>query len=114
MTRRDREWLSDIEDAIDAVSDYVADGDLHDGVVYDACRARLMEIGEAVKHVDPISLPPSPMSRGIKLRECATSACTTITTPTSRSSNPSLSNGCRRFARQSFDSRTSVTTPNSA
>ena len=53
MTRRDQERLSDIEDAIEAISDYVANGDLHDGVVYDACRARLMEIGEAVKHIDP-------------------------------------------------------------
>ena len=53
MTRHDQEWLSDIEDAIDAIDEYVARGDLHDGVVYDACRARLMEIGEAVKHIDP-------------------------------------------------------------
>ena len=45
MTRRDQEWLSDIENAIEAISGYVADGNLHDGVVYDACRARLMEIG---------------------------------------------------------------------
>ena len=114
MTRRDQEWLSDIESAIGAISDYVADGDLHDGVVYDACRARPMEIGEAVKHVDPDLLSASPTSRGARLRECATSSCTTITTPTSRSSNPSLSNGCRLFARQSFDSRASVTTSNGA
>ena len=39
MTRRDQERLSDIEDAIQAISDYVTNGDLHDGVVYDACRA---------------------------------------------------------------------------
>ena len=52
MTRRDQEWLTDIEVAIEAISDYVANGDLHEGVVYDACRARLMEIAEAVKHVD--------------------------------------------------------------
>ena len=60
MTRRDQEWLSDIEDAIEVISNYVADGDLHDGVVYDACRARLMEIGEAVKHVDPDLLSAEP------------------------------------------------------
>ena len=60
MTRRDQEWLSDIEVAIQAISDYVADGDLHDGLVYDACRARLMEIGEAVKHVDPKLLAAEP------------------------------------------------------
>ena len=60
MTRRDQERLSDIEDAIEAISDYVANGDLHDGVVYDACRARLMEIGEAVKHIDPDLLAAEP------------------------------------------------------
>ena len=52
MTRRNQERLSDIEDAIRAIDEYLADGDLHQGVVYDACRARLMEIGEAVKHID--------------------------------------------------------------
>jgi len=52
VTRRDQERLSAIEDVIEAISDYVTNGDLHDGVVYDACRARLMEIAEAVKHVD--------------------------------------------------------------
>lgn len=60
MTRRDQERLSDIEGAIEAISDYVADGDLHDGVVYDACRARLMEIGEAVKHINPDLLAAEP------------------------------------------------------
>ena len=60
MTRRDQERLSDIEDAIQAISDYVANGDLLDGVVYDACRARLMEIGEAVKHISPDLLAAEP------------------------------------------------------
>jgi uncharacterized protein with HEPN domain len=60
VTRHDREWLSDILCAIDAISDYVAHGDLHEGVVYDACRARLMEIGEAVKHIDPELLATAP------------------------------------------------------
>jgi uncharacterized protein with HEPN domain len=53
VARSDQEWLSDIEDAIDAINEYVAEGDLHDGIVYDACRARLIEIGEAVKCIDP-------------------------------------------------------------
>ena len=68
MTRRDQEWLSDIENAIDAIIEYVGQGDLHDGVVYDACRARLMEIGEAVKHTIPIS----PASRRCRVElDCA-------------------------------------------
>lgn len=28
-------------------------GDLHDGLVYDAVRVRLIEVGEAVKSIDP-------------------------------------------------------------
>jgi uncharacterized protein with HEPN domain len=60
VTGRDQEWLSDIEDAIDAMNEYLAEGDLHDGVVYDACRVRLMEIGEAVKHIDPDILAAEP------------------------------------------------------
>ena len=60
MTRRDDEWLTDIVVAIDAIDEYVDGGDLHQGVVYDACRARLMEIGEAVKHIDPETLAREP------------------------------------------------------
>lgn len=60
MTRRDREWLSDIEDAIVAIDAYLTEGDLRQGVVYDACRVRLMEIGEAVKHLDPTLLEREP------------------------------------------------------
>ncbi|MBW4079719.1 MAG: hypothetical protein HIU84_14710 [Acidobacteria bacterium] len=60
MSRRDQQWVSDIEKAIDAISEYVAEGDLRDGVAYDACRARLMEIGEAVKHIDPDVLSAAP------------------------------------------------------
>lgn len=60
MTRRNRERLSDIEDAIEAMGAYLVDGDLHQGVVYDACRARLMEIGEAVKHIDTALLDQRP------------------------------------------------------
>jgi uncharacterized protein with HEPN domain len=58
--RRNQERLSDIEDAIGAIEEYLAEGDLHMGVVYDACRARLMEIGEAVKHIDPTLLDQRP------------------------------------------------------
>jgi hypothetical protein len=32
---------------------YLAEGSLDEGVVYDAHRARLIEIGETVKHLDP-------------------------------------------------------------
>lgn len=60
MTRHDQEWLSDIESALDAIDEYLTSGDLSQGVVYDACRARLMEIDEAVKHIDPQLLATQP------------------------------------------------------
>lgn len=49
MTRRDDARLQDIVDAIDAIRSHLSRGDLHDGLVYDAVRVRLIEIGEAVK-----------------------------------------------------------------
>ena len=48
MSRRDREWLADIGDALAAISEYLRRGTLDDGLVFDAVRLRLIEIGEAV------------------------------------------------------------------
>jgi len=53
VSRRDVTWLTDVLGAIKAISGYLSEGSLDEGVVYDACRARLIEIGEAVKHLDP-------------------------------------------------------------
>ena len=60
MSRRDAAWLTDILTAIDAADGYLARGSLDDGLVYDACRVRLIEIGEAVKHLDPELLGRAP------------------------------------------------------
>lgn len=60
MSRRDVAWLLDITAAIDAIGSYLDTGDLTQGIVYDACRARLIEIGEAVKAVDPALLASEP------------------------------------------------------
>ena len=60
MTRREGAWLVDIAEAITAVERHLAAGTLAEGVVYDACRARLIEIGEAVKHPDPVLLQSVP------------------------------------------------------
>jgi uncharacterized protein with HEPN domain len=49
VTYRDRQRLSDIQAAIDAIRSHLQRGDLADGLVYDAVRIRLLEIGEAVK-----------------------------------------------------------------
>jgi uncharacterized protein with HEPN domain len=49
VTYRDRQRLDDIVAAIDAIQSHVQRGPLSDGLVFDAVRIRLIEIGEAVK-----------------------------------------------------------------
>ncbi len=49
MSRRDAERLQDILAAIAAIESQVSRGDLSDGLIFDAVRVRLIEIGEAIK-----------------------------------------------------------------
>ena len=49
MSYRDRQRLADIQAAIDAIHSHLQRGTLADGLVFDAVRIRLLEIGEAVK-----------------------------------------------------------------
>ncbi len=49
MTYRERQRLADIQAAIDAIRSHLQRGGLSDGLVFDAVRIRLLEIGEAVK-----------------------------------------------------------------
>lgn len=60
MSRHDQEWLTDIIDAIQAIRTYQERGDLSDGLVFDAVRLRLIEIGEAVKRLGPELLESEP------------------------------------------------------
>jgi len=60
VTRHEEEWLNDILVAIDAIDEYLGIGGLQQGLIYDACRVRLMEIGEAVKHLEPALLEREP------------------------------------------------------
>ncbi|HEY5246487.1 MAG TPA: HepT-like ribonuclease domain-containing protein [Acidimicrobiales bacterium] len=53
MTRRDQERLADVLDAIAAIRSHLERGGLSDGLVFDAVRLRLIEIGEAVKGLTP-------------------------------------------------------------
>jgi uncharacterized protein with HEPN domain len=59
-SRHDDERLSDILEAIIAIRSHLAHGDLSDGLVFDAVRLRLIEIGEAVKLLDPKFLVSEP------------------------------------------------------
>jgi uncharacterized protein with HEPN domain len=49
VTRFRRQRLLDVAAALDAIDAHVARGDVSDGLVFDAVRVRLIEIGEAVK-----------------------------------------------------------------
>ena len=55
--------MADILVATDAIETYVAEGSLNQGLVYDACRVRLIEIGEAIKNIDPNLLATVPSIR---------------------------------------------------
>jgi len=56
VTRRDRDRLNDVLVAIAAIREHVQRGDLSDGLVFDAVRVRLIEIGEAVKGISDRTL----------------------------------------------------------
>jgi len=60
VSRLDSERLQDILDAIAAINSHVARGDLSDGLIFDAVRVRLIEIGEAIKAVSPELLDSEP------------------------------------------------------
>ncbi len=51
MSRSDRDRLLDVLEAAAAIDGHLARGPLSDGLVFDAVRVRLIEIGEAVKDV---------------------------------------------------------------
>ena len=46
MTYRERQRVADIQAAIDAIRSHLQRGDLSDGLVFDAVRIRLLEIGD--------------------------------------------------------------------
>lgn len=60
MSRRDAERLADILGAAAAITEHLQRGDLADGLVFDAVRVRLIEIGEAVKATDEELLRQAP------------------------------------------------------
>jgi uncharacterized protein with HEPN domain len=60
LTSSDRQRLADIQAAIDAIGSHLQRGDLSDGLVFDAVRIRLLEIGEAVKALPQSLLETQP------------------------------------------------------
>jgi uncharacterized protein with HEPN domain len=60
VSYRERQRLADIQAAIDAIRSHLRRGDLSDGLVFDAIRIRLLEIGEAVKSLPAELLDTQP------------------------------------------------------
>ncbi len=60
MSQHDDERLEDIDAAIAAIRDHLQRGDIGDGLIFDAVRVRLIEIGEAVKAISPTLLATEP------------------------------------------------------
>ena len=60
MSRPDRARLGDIRAACEAITNYVAREGTDDDLVFEAIRVRLIEIGEAVKDIDPKLLATEP------------------------------------------------------
>lgn len=72
MTRRDRERLNDVLAAISVIREHRTRGELSDGLVFDAVRVRLIEIGEAVKSLPRELLdhePAIPWAQVARLRD---------------------------------------------
>jgi uncharacterized protein with HEPN domain len=60
VTRQNASRLADIIEAVEAIQSHLTRGDLSDGLVYDAERVRLIEIGEAVKDISGPLLDSEP------------------------------------------------------
>jgi uncharacterized protein with HEPN domain len=60
VSRRDDERLADMTASAKAIASHLERGGLDDGLVFDAVRVRLIEIGEAVKDIDPDLLAHEP------------------------------------------------------
>ncbi len=58
--RSDAQRLDDVLAAAAAIESHLARGTLADGLVFDAVRVRLIEIGEAAKDIDPDLLANEP------------------------------------------------------
>jgi uncharacterized protein with HEPN domain len=72
VTRYRRQRLLDVEAALDAIDAHVGRGALSDGLVFDAVRVRLIEIGEAVKSLPRDLLdtePDLPWSEIARMRD---------------------------------------------
>jgi uncharacterized protein with HEPN domain len=90
LSRQDDARLHDIVEAVVAIRDHLTRGDFHDGLVYDAVRVRLIEIGEAVKGIDPNitdDAPDVPWREIARMRDHLAHRHSTLTTRSFRTSS---------------------------
>lgn len=88
MNHRERQRLTDIADAIAAIESHLSRGDLSDGLIFDAVRIRLLEIGEAVTAISAATTACEPDIPGIRSPVCATTSHTATSTPATPSCRP--------------------------
>ena len=86
MSRSDRDRLVDVLEAGAAIAEHLQRGPLTDGLVLDAVRVRLIEIGEAVKDVSPELLSQQSSIPWRQVAACVTSWRTATSTPRTPSS----------------------------
>ena len=94
MSYRERQRLADIQAAIDAIRSHLQRGDLSDGLILDAVRIRLLEIGEAVKALPDDLLATQPLTLGGRSPACVTTSPTATSTPHMRSCRPPWTKTC--------------------
>lgn len=106
MSRGERERLLDIAVACAAITAYIERSDSADDVVFDAIRIRLVEIGEAVKDLDPSTLdsePDLPWAEIARMRDILThryfDTTHAVVTATARHDIPRLAAAVERLLR---------------
>jgi hypothetical protein len=87
--------LADILAAADAIEAHLKRGGIEDGLVFDAVRVRLIEVGEAVKAIDRHCWPMSRIFPGSMLLGCVIISRTVISILLTVSCWPPLPRICR-------------------
>lgn len=104
MSRHDDQRLTDILASATAIADHTRRGGLDDGLVFDAVRVRLIEIGEAVKSIDPALLAHEPDIPWIDIAGMRNTSPTATSTQHTASCTPPSPTTCRRSSPPSSDS----------
>ncbi|MGM7670508.1 HepT-like ribonuclease domain-containing protein [Microbacterium sp. A93] len=104
MSRRSRDRLLDIIAACEAIARHITRAEVPDDIVFDAIRVRLIEIGEAVKDLDPsltLHEPGIPWSDIARMRDHLThryfDTTHAIVTATARHDIPQLAAAAHRL-----------------